>query len=340
MDKIIIITGSYPPDPCGVGDYTQKIVEELKKDKKINIEVLKIGKFNLKESYNTFKYLNKHKNTIKLLQYPTLGYGWNILPQILSLFFSKNMYINLHEFSQRKPKAKLATKIFFFSKAHIIFTTEDERIIALNSNKKLSTRSSVIRIASNIEFVREEKKEIDLIYFGIIMPNKGLEDFIDVVKELRKQNKEDKVLIIGRKQNETINYFEKILLLCKEYNIEIVVDSTNEKVAKLLASSKIAFLPFPDGVTFRRGSFLACLGNKVKVISYPNVTSSDYNLIKKLCKLIEKKESFFIEYNNLKEEKSNIIFETKEYKFFIRNFKWEEVIRKFKKLLLGDIKKL
>ncbi|UPO97405.1 hypothetical protein MKD34_00795 [Cetobacterium somerae] len=338
MDKIIIITGSYPPDPCGVGDYTQKIVEELKKDKKINIEVLKIGKFNLKESYNTFKYLNKHKNTIKLLQYPTLGYGWSILPQILSLFFSKNMYINLHEFSQRKFKARLASSIFFLSKAHIIFTTQDERIYALKKFKFLEKRSSIINIASNIEFIcekAENKKIYDLLNFGIIMPNKGLEDFFYLVKKLREEKFDGKILLVGRKQKENLNYFNEIVKICKRYDVELKVDMDDVSVAKEISKSKVAYLPFPDGVTFRRGSFLACLGNEVKVLTYPNVKSYDFNEIKVLCEIIEKKEDSVQAYKTLLYKK-NTIFDSQEYNAFLEKFNWKSVIKKFKKLMLTE----
>lgn len=330
--KILMITGSYPPDPCGVGDYTQRLVEKLKKYEKIEVEIFKLGKFNVKESYKIFKYFIKNKDTIKILQYPTLGYGWNMLPQILTLIFSKNMYVNLHEFSQRKMKAKLATKLFFFSKAHIIFTTNDERESAIKIRRAVKDRSSVVRIGSNIEFVEVKQKTIDLIYFGIIMPNKGLEDFIEIASQLREKNSEDKIVIIGRKQDEKIEYFQKITYLCKKSNIELIVDSSSEKVSQILAKSKIAFLPFPDGVTFRRGSLLACLGNQVKVISYPNKMSCDYNSIKKLCKLIDKKEEFFQQYEKLKEDVS--IFQTNEYKNFLKDFNWEGISRKIKNIIV------
>lgn len=336
MKKIIFITGSYPPDPCGVGDYTYRLVSELKKDKEIEVEIFKLGNFSFKELLSIIKYLRANKKNIKIMQYPTLGYGWSVLPQILSICFYKNMYINLHEFSQRKLKAKLATLLFFYSKSYIIFTTEDEYQEGIRYKQSLKNNSFIVRIGSNIDFLNNVKKINDLIYFGIIMPDKGIEDFIEVVKEIRKTNKNDKILLIGRKQQQNRVYFEKIFNQCKQYDIELLVDYSDKKVAEILAASKVSFLPFPDGVTFRRGSLLACLGNKVNVISYINKSTNDYKLIEKICYLIENKKEFIELYNKLKKDDQNMIFETESYQTFIKSIEWKEIANKIKSIIMKE----
>lgn len=74
--------------------------------------------------------LNSYNTESIFLQYPTQGYGWSLLPQIICIYYSiftnKKFVVILHEFSQRSLKAKLATLFLFFAN-EIIFTTDFER---------------------------------------------------------------------------------------------------------------------------------------------------------------------------------------------------------------------
>lgn len=38
--RVLLVTGGYPPEPCGVGDYTEKLAKELAKNAEINVGVL------------------------------------------------------------------------------------------------------------------------------------------------------------------------------------------------------------------------------------------------------------------------------------------------------------
>ena len=93
-----MITGSYPPDICGVGDYTACFLKVADRDKwsLYNSSVWKISTFFQKKSD-----ISKFQFSHIVIQYPTLGYGWNLLPQLLciyySLFTDKKVVVVLHE---------------------------------------------------------------------------------------------------------------------------------------------------------------------------------------------------------------------------------------------------
>ena len=55
--------------------------------------------------------------------------------------------------------------------------------------------------------------------------------------------------------------------MCARLSVPIRLNLSDEEVASILNDSKIAYLPFPDGISERRGSFLAAATNGVIVLS-------------------------------------------------------------------------
>ena len=62
---VIMITGSYPPDYCGVGDYTAKLVAELKASNN-DVEVVAGKNWNFFSLINWIKTINS--NIISVLK--------------------------------------------------------------------------------------------------------------------------------------------------------------------------------------------------------------------------------------------------------------------------------
>lgn len=245
--SIIIITGSYPPDICGVGDYTARIMQRdwtlyYRKD-------WGIGSF--------FRYIRDiNKLGIKTInmQYPTQGYGWSIVPHLLCIYFSlftrKRFSVTIHEQSQLSLKARWAQKLILLTANRVIFTNDFERSYAIKRFPFMRGRSTVIKIFSNISAVDHirpiSEREYEVVNFGHVRPNKGLEEFIE-------KTKGRKACIAGQVPEGFEEYFEKI----KSSGVEIKLNLSDRDVSELLNNTKLVYLPFPDGVSQRRGSFLA-----------------------------------------------------------------------------------
>ncbi|MDE6379465.1 MAG: glycosyltransferase family 1 protein, partial [Muribaculaceae bacterium] len=58
-----------------------------------------------------------------------------------------------------------------------------------------------------------------------------------------------------------------------------------KEVSDILNNSKVCFLPFPDGLSERRGSFLAAISCGVKVISYDGKFVTDQ--LRSVCELVD-----------------------------------------------------
>ncbi|MCM1093909.1 MAG: glycosyltransferase [Lachnospiraceae bacterium] len=262
--KYLLITGSYPPDICGVGDYTSKLMARASDDWELYYDT----NWKISSIMKHLKKINSTNSDVIFLQYPTQGYGWSLVPQILCLYYSffskKKFIVVLHEFSQRKFKAKLATSFLMLANK-IIFTTKYEQDFSKKKFPWIKDKCSVIKILSNINTPSRlnplNKRSYDICYFGHLRPNKGLECFFKTVKRLHPKPNELKIIIIGQLLPEFSKYFETLQNEYRTLNIRYFLNQRDVEVSNLLNNTKIAYLPFPDGLSERRGSLLAAIAN-------------------------------------------------------------------------------
>lgn len=85
--KLLIISGSYPPDVCGVGDYTERLL--CCNFAKNNDWILYSSKkWSLLTVFNHIKLIKNKGYRYINIQYPTQGYGWSIVPHLICVYFS------------------------------------------------------------------------------------------------------------------------------------------------------------------------------------------------------------------------------------------------------------
>jgi hypothetical protein len=75
------------------------------------------------------------------------------------------------------------------------------------------------------------------------------------------------VRVIGGCRLEHMKYVEKLRSVTAELPVIWDLDLSEEQVAEKLASSAVAYLPFPDGASERRTSLKAALANGVAVVT-------------------------------------------------------------------------
>ncbi len=270
--KILIVTGTYPPERCGAGDYTYNLTQTEEAGDWLLY-------YDKSWSLNTFfpkvKEIKALNPNIINIQYPTMGYGLSVLPHLLCLYFRlfsrKKIVVTLHENSQLGWKAKAASYIFLIFANKLIFTNRFELDYARKHYPLSGRKSTVIKIFSNINAAKEippiDKREYDLGYFGYIRLKKGLEEFIPVVQALKKENPSLKVYIMGQIQPEYREYYDSIIGNSEKNEIELLLNKEADEVSFVLANTKLMYLPFPDGVSERRGSFLAAIKNLCLILT-------------------------------------------------------------------------
>ncbi|GAT62306.1 glycosyltransferase [Paludibacter jiangxiensis] len=267
--KILVITGSYPPDVCGVGDYIANLTNSMSHQ----FEIFYSANWSLISTIKKIKEINRYKLDRLNIQYPTQGYKWSFVPLILAIYYhvftTKTIILTLHEFSQRTWRAKLYSLFLIAFSSNIVVTNQYEKEYILKILPAKISKIVIIKIHSNIKassFLRMySDRSIHLTYFGQIRPNKGIEQFLECVKDLKWMDMN--ITITGQIVPEYVEYFKKIEQLAHRYQINLYTNQPEKEVIEILNSTKIVYLPFPDGASERRGSLLAALANGTCVIS-------------------------------------------------------------------------
>jgi glycosyltransferase involved in cell wall biosynthesis len=282
--QILIITGTYPPEQCGVGDYTFNMMQT---HEAAGWALFYATDWSLKTFFRKVKKIRQYSGTWVNMQYPSVGYGDSILPHLLCLYFflfgQKKIAVTIHEYTQYGWKGKIAMRIMFLCASKLIFTTSFERDAAIKACPAVARKSKIIKIFSNIksaDVIPEiADRTYDVGYFGYISPVKGIEAFLKTAIELKATRPDLKLFIMGKIQATHEVYAARIMAQAQSVGIAAILNQEEQVVADTLAQTKIVFLPFPDGISERRGSFLAAIKNGCLIVTTEGafVTPSLYN---------------------------------------------------------------
>ena len=94
--KVALLCGACPPGACGVGDYTVCLARALT-ERGIEAHVISSVSWNLLGAIKRSAGPGSLKFDVVHIQYPTVGFGGALSPQLLSL--SQRCVITLHEAS-------------------------------------------------------------------------------------------------------------------------------------------------------------------------------------------------------------------------------------------------
>jgi glycosyltransferase involved in cell wall biosynthesis len=297
-----MITGTFPPLKCGVGDYSSILFETLSNKNDLSIYIITTEGIGYMDSANVFSIIKKWNFTsykvlmnainkinpdIVHIQYPTTEYKKytfiNFLPVVLKLKKYK-VITTVHEFSDSSLLGQLRVlPNLIFSDAIIVV---DPRFKNDATKFKLVKQDSIhyINIGSNIpmsSLAHKEKKQFKekvlgdnnkfvIGYFGFINEKKGLETILNALVELKKTKYEIVFLVIGE-LNESDNYHKKLknMIIDLELQDEVVITGylPKEDVGNYISITDMMALPFVNGVSSRNGSFLAAIQENKSVIT-------------------------------------------------------------------------
>ena len=264
--KVLLITGSYPPDICGVADYTARLEESLQKAG-AEVTVYTGRRWGLRNSPDIAREISAIGADILHIQYPTTGYGWKLGPQLISLL--RPLVVTLHECSQAHVLRQLSLYPFSLRSPRIIFTNEYERGYAQRFAPWIESRSILIPIGSNIPIATNQPKHSGKIvtYFGLIRPQKGIEQLLAVARIVKTQKKGFGIRIIGTVMPGREQYYKYLQNEAQDLPVQWILGLAGDELARTLAETEVAYLPFEDGASERRSSLIAMLTNGAAVIT-------------------------------------------------------------------------
>ncbi len=325
--RVLLITGSYPPMRCGIGDYSYSLAKALAIDRGIRVGVLTsiakakvdnadgveifpvVKKWNFVEVLKIVKTIRQWLPDIVHIQYPTQGYGDGLLPWLLpivSFLMRKKVVQTWHEGYSRRNAPMLFLISIIPGKLVVVRPQYRERILhpllrwALWGKKVLLIRnaSCVPRVdlgehekeMLKKQYLRKQKRLI--VFFGFVYPHKGVEFLFDIAESATDQ------IIIAGEVDEKGDYFRKIAQRAStEPWIEKMTVTgflSAADAAALLAVTDAVILPFRDGGGEWNSSIHGAVLNGAFVIT-TSMTQNGYD---------KKRNIYFAKVDDIQEMKS------------------------------------
>ena len=273
--KITLVTGSTPPEVCGVGDYTNKLAMALQ-DEGLSVDVVTDQSWRVWSARRLLKRVNSVKSDIVHIQYPTLGYGTKLGPQLLSVL--RKSVITLHEVSMVHPLRQLSLLPFLARTEQVIFTTEHEKKYSLRVCPWIKEKSQIIPVGSGIKsnnLNRDWNTSFSVISFGMIKPKKGIEHVIRLAKLATQEQIGWEFHIAGVVPLGQEEYFNELVRRGENSAINWHIGLSEENLVKLFNRMSFSYLPFPDGVSHRRSSLQAILSNGIPCITTRGIQTTE-----------------------------------------------------------------
>lgn len=319
---------------CGVADYTNELVNNLLKIG-LDAEIIYVNDWGLSNVRLLLKKISLKSNELLHIQYPSQPYGKSLIINLIGIIYFKKFVLTLHEYSQVHFMRKMSGLILCFCSNQIIFTNQADMNVITEKWAFLKKKSGLIGIGSNIPVLSKTpclNIGFNVVFFGLIRPNKGVEEFLQLASISSNSDLKLNFIIIGSKQKGNGIYFEEILSQVKNLNIEIYLDQEPNHVAEILMSANFAYLHYPDGVSERRGSFLAALGNNLIVLSNKGrYTSLSLSKTYIDCQTPNKA---FLTIQQLVNNKSLIGLSNKDINDYLQGRNWDTIAKIHKSLYL------
>ncbi|MBE6049618.1 MAG: glycosyltransferase [Clostridium sp.] len=302
--------------------------------------------FSLKKISVVKKLISEKNIDVIHIDYPGGAYKKGLFVSILPLYIrvsnllrKKKIKVNLrlHEFTKARLLRKIVVVLMLiFSNKIFIPALHDYKTV----KKVFGNKVKKTLIGSNIE-TNKLSKDVDeefvnLAYFGFVYHNKGVEKLIDIFKDIKSIDKEKKFkfTIMGEikpgEENDRSRFHKMICQLIKDSGLENDIRITgylsNDDVIREMSKVDIAVLPFDDGLSLRRGSFLAFLGNGVPIVT----TDGDdecHDMFEHASGIFmgKSKEEIIETILSWSKDKDKLIEKGKENQRLSENFRWDKI---------------
>lgn len=266
LNRLAVLCGSVAPYGCGVLDYSERLNAELSR-RGVAVHAL--------HEPVTFSGIAPMLGRLRdiqpdalLMQYPNVAYGHSLAPHLLANVARRVPFIlTLHEFGPAHKLRKLSVGLLTRARA-IIVTNEMDRSDLIRWYPWVASRVRMVPLASNIPGRPwQPVSPFTAAYFGLFRPGKGLEEFMECARIVRARSPDIRFLAIGALTGSAPEYGRAFLEQAKGMGVDVLVGASEQEVAAALSAASVAYLPFPDGATARRGSILAAASCGLPVIS-------------------------------------------------------------------------
>lgn len=278
--RATLVVTAKPGARCGVSDYTEKL-RAIIGERGLDVRVERLPTWSFRGLLRVWRQGVGRRRSVVHVQYPSMNLGKSPAVALAPVLIGGGrLYLTLHEFTIFNRIRKCYFLTYALSRATVIFSNEFERRAFEAFFPVRRCRTLVVPIGSNIAVGRpgvpSEAREPTLVYFGQIGPDKGLEAFLAVSERLRAEGERLAIAVIGSPSGPDCPVFRDVAARADRLGLRLVLNAEPEQVSDELSRARVALLPFPDGVSEKRGSALACLEHGVAVVTTHSAKTPDW----------------------------------------------------------------
>lgn len=281
--RIVMMTGSYPPDACGVGGYTARLTQELR-SLGAHVDVYSRGPWSLKNASRIACEIRELRPDITHIQYPTVGFNRSLGPQMTALKLAP-VVTTIHEVSQVHWLRRVSLYPFSIASQALLFSQQFDRDYAARFAPWISNKTHIVPLGSSIPQLatKTRRDPHDIVCFGLIRPQKGIEEFIAAARETKRRGLPFTFSIVGMRDPRFSEYFVELQKSTEGLPVQWEIGLDDTATALRLSQSAFAYMPYPDGATERRTSMIALLAQGITVVTTasamtPNVFKSELTI--------------------------------------------------------------
>lgn len=270
--RVLLISAAYPPEVCGVGDYTRHLAKRLAARRQVDAAVLTASRGVVQGDggpeilraiggsigmIDVWRAIRRFRPTIVHFQYPTRRWTSLLAPLFAKLAGALPVVQTWHEYSIGQGRMGLLTRLGLDG---LIYVRPDlPAKVSIRSRRRIKVipasyipnGRTVPAIALSASERAVARAEISggasvVAFFGFVYPNKGAHLLFEIADPERHH-----LLFIGDLQPH-IEYQRHIRQLADSERWRGRVTFTGyasaEQAGRLLALSDAAVFPFPDGI--------------------------------------------------------------------------------------------
>lgn len=291
--KICLLCGSFPPERCGVGDYTFHLAKKLSRagtqvrvvttrslapgsgPEKSGIKGLLPG-WSLLRLPRLLRLLRSENPGVIHVQYPSRGMErgqaplW-LFPWLRLRADGARRIVTLHEFANYSWKGRLRLWPLLWGADRVICTNHLDRralrawrirarVIPLGSNVGEKPGAGSGSLAGKYHLARDRKW---VLHFGSVMPNKGWETLIRALEILRDRGIRVGLLAMTELAPERYAYHRRVAERIQASGLDADIRFTGylpaREIAALSLKVPLAVQPYWPAASLNRGSLVALL---------------------------------------------------------------------------------
>ncbi len=268
--QVLLVGTDFPPQVCGIGDFSALLAQRVT-DAGTMVEIRRERFSTLRASLACLRHVSRRHIRLIHFHYPNIGWKGKLAPFLLPLYFpGRSVMVTVHEFKRSSRIGRFLGVTWSLFCSRIVFTNREDMKLYLQRFPWARRKTVRIAISSNIA-AREPDygaQQRLILYFGLVYPGKGLEDFLELARLAGKAELGYRFRVVGGVPESAAGYAAE-LRAGAPGGVTWAADLPASEVSAELIAARYVYLPYETGASERNGSLLAALAHGAPVMTTP-----------------------------------------------------------------------